>query len=148
MPPPLLIDAMRTYLIAQGAVRDPRTAGPAPPCWRSPRYGVPAPGEGDGTEVGADAVVGLFPTTGIARDPYDASVLRTDGMDVRIRSRTAPAAIAVDDAIRAALVDRRALTLVAGFQVVEVRLERPLGLLVSDEQGYDFIAGYLIERSA
>jgi hypothetical protein len=69
-------------------------------------------------------------------------------MDVRIRSRTAPAAIAVDDAIRAALVDRRALTLVAGFQVVEVRLERPLGLLVSDEQGYDFIAGYLIERSA
>ncbi len=146
--PTLLIDAVRDYLIAQGVVRDPRVAGNLAPCWRSPRHGVPAPGEGEGTEVGANAVVGLFPTTGIARDPYDASVLRTDGLDVRIRSRTAPAAIELDDAIRAKLVDKRALTLVAGFQVVEIRLERPLGLIVADDQGFDFVAGYLIERTA
>lgn len=146
--PTLLIDALRDYLIAQGVVRDPRTAGNLPPCWRSPKFGVPAPGEGEGSEVGANAVVGLFPTTGVAREPYDASVLRTDGLDVRIRSRTAPAAIELDDAIRAKLVDKRALTLITGFQVVEVRLERPLGLVVSDEQGFDFVAGYLIERAA
>lgn len=146
--PPLLIDGIRSYLIAEGVVRDPRTAGNLPPCWRSPRYGVPAPGEGEGAEVGATTVVGLFPTTGVAREPYDASVLRTDGLDVRIRSKTAPAAIQLDDAIRAKLVDKRALTLAAGFQVVEVRLERPLGLIVSDEQGFDFVAGYLIERAA
>jgi hypothetical protein len=145
---PLLIDAVRDYLIAEDVVRDPRTPGEAPPCWRSPRYGVPAPGEGEGDEVGPDVVVGLFPATGIAREPYDASVLRTDGLDVRIRSRTAPAGIRVDDAIREVLVDKRALQLVPELRVVEVRLERPLGLIVSDEQGYDYVAGYLIERAA
>ena len=147
MPTPLLIDACRDYLIAQGIVRDPRVAGAAPPCWRSPRNGVPAPGDGTGTEIGATVVVGLFPSTGIAREPYDASVLRTDGLDVRIRATTAPAAIALDDSIRAALMDKRGWTM-GGLQVVESRLERPLQLIVSDNQGYDFIAGYLIERHA
>lgn len=147
MPDPLLIDACRDYLIAQAIVRDPRTAGAAPPCWRSPRNGVPAPGDGTGTEIGATIVVGLFPSAGVAREPYDASVLRTDGLDVRIRSTTAPAAIELDDQIRTALMDKRGWTM-GGLTVVESRLERPLQLIVSDNQGYDFVAGYLIERRA
>lgn len=147
MPQPLLIDAVRSYLIAQGLVRDPRTAGSAPPCWRNPRNGVPAPGEGAAPEVGPTVVVGLFQATGIAREPYEASVLRTDGLDIRIRSTTAPAAIQLDDSIRAALSDKRAISL-GTLPIVEARLERPLALVESDEQGFDFIAGYLIERAA
>lgn len=144
---PLMIDACRDYLIAQSLVRDPRVAGAAPPCWRSPRSGVPAPGDGAGVEVGATVVVGLFPSTGIARAPYEALSLRTDGLDVRIRSLTAPAAIELDDTIRTALMEKRNWVM-GGLTVVESRLERPLQLISSDEQGYDFIAGYLIERLA
>ncbi len=128
-------------------MRDPRVAGAAAPCWRSPRNGVPAPGDGTGTEIGATVVVGLFPSAGVARAPYDASVLRTDGLDIRIRSTTAPAAIELDDRIRAALTDKRNF-LMGTLRIVESRLERPLNLIVSDNQGYDFISGYLIERHA
>ena len=144
---PLMIDACRDYLIAQALVRDPRVAGAAPPCWRSPRNGLPAPGDGTAPEIGTTLVVGLFPSTGIARAPYDAQALRTDGLDIRIRSTTAPAAIELDDSIRAVLMDKRNWSM-GGLTVVESRLERPLQLISSDEQGYDFIAGYLIERRA
>ena len=147
MPAPLLIDALRTYLIAQGLVRDPRTAGSAPPCWRSPRNGTPAPGDGTGTEVGATVVVALYTATGVARAPYEAQALRTDGLDVRIRSTTAPAAIELDDAIRAAVMDKRAWSM-GGLTIVESRLERPLQLVESTEQGFDFVSGWLFERSA
>ena len=144
---PLLIDACRTHLISQGLVRDPRTAGSLPPCWRSPRDGVPAPGDGNAPESGATVVVGLFPSSGIARRSFDASVLRTDGLDVRIRATTAPAAIELDDAIRTALMDKRDWSM-GGLTIVESSLFRPLGLVVSDQQGYDFVAGYLFERLA
>lgn len=147
MPSPLLIDACRTYLIAQGVVRDPRTAGALAPCWRSPREGVPAPGDGTGNEIGATVVVGLFTAAGIARDPYDALSLRTDGLDVRIRSTTAPAAIELDDLMRTALMDKRAWAM-GGLTIVESRLERPLQMIQSNEQGFDFVSGWLFERSA
>jgi hypothetical protein len=143
----LLIDAVRDHLITAGLVRDPRTAGPLPPCWRSPRNGVPAPGDGTTTEKGATVVVGLFPASGIARDPYDASVLRSDGVDIRIRATTPPAAIQLDDLIRAQLMDRRAWSM-GGLEIVESRLERPFNLVVSDEQGYDYISGWIFERAA
>lgn len=109
--------------------------------------GVPAPGDGEAPEVGTSVVVGLFPASGIARDPYEASVLRTDGVDVRIRSLRPPDAISIDDEIRTKIMDKRALTM-AGLEIVECRLERPMNLIVSDEQGYDFVTGYLFERSA
>ncbi len=147
MPTPLLIDALRDFLIAEGVVRDPRVAGADPPCWRSPRMGVPAPGDGDAPEMGASVVVGIFPAAGIARDPYEASVLRTDGIDIRIRSLRPPDAINLDDEIRGKIMDKRALSM-AGLQIVECRLERPMNLIVSDEQGFDYITGYLFERSA
>ena len=143
----LLIEALRDHLIAEGLVRDPRVAGSLPPCWRSPKNGVPAPGEGSGVEVGPTVVVALFPASGIPRAPYDAGVLRTDGLDIRIRSTTAPAAIQLDDQIRQVLVDQRAWDM-AGLQIVESRLERPLDLIYSDDQGFDFMAGYLFERAA
>ena len=143
----LLIEALRDHLIAEGLVRDPRVAGSLPPCWRSPKNGVPAPGEGNGTEIGPTVVVALFPASGIPRAPYDAGVLRTDGLDIRIRAKTAPAAIELDDQIRELLVDQRAWDM-AGLQIVESRLERPLDLIYSDDQGFDFMAGYLFERAA
>jgi len=143
----LLIDACRTYLIAEGLVRDPRVAGSLPPCWRSPREGTPAPGDGTSPEIGATIVVGLFPSAGIARAPFDALTLRTDGLDIRIRATTAPGAIALDDTIRTALMDKRNWTM-GGLTIVESRLERPLQLIQSDQQGFDFIAGYLFERLA
>ena len=143
----LLIDACRTYLIAQGLVRDPRTAGALPPCWRSPRDGVPAPGDGTGTEIGATVTVGLFTASGIPRDPYDALSLRTDGLDIRIRATTAPAAIQLDDQLRTALMDKRAWTM-GDLQIVESRLERPLQVVASDEQGFDFVSGWTFERAA
>ena len=74
-------------------------------------------------------------------------MLRTDGLDIRIRSKTAPAAIELDDQIRQLLVDQRAWDM-AGLQIVESRLERPLDLIYSDDQGFDFMAGYLFERAA
>ena len=141
-----LIEALRDHLVAAGLVRDPRVAGPLPPCWRTPANGVPAPGEGTTTERG-DLVVGLFPAPGIPMRSFDAGVLRKDGVDIRIRSKTAPAAIALDDAIRAELSDRRAYDL-AGLTIVESLLERPLDLIVSDDQGFDFLAGYVFERHA
>jgi len=145
MPTTLLIDALRDYLLASAVVRDPRNAGSLPPCWRTPRDGVPAPGEGEGAAVGEDVVVGLFPAPGLARDPYDASALRTDAVDLVIRSRTAPLAIQFDDQIRSLLVDKRGWTM-GGLQIVESRLVRPLDLVGSDKQAFDWVAGYTFER--
>lgn len=108
---------------------------------------MPAPGDGTGNEIGATAVVGLFTAAGIARDPYDALSLRTDGLDIRIRSTTAPAAIELDDLMRGALMDKRAWTM-GGLTIVESRLERPLQMIQSSEQGFDFLSGWLFERSA
>lgn len=145
MPEPLLLDALRTHLISAGLVRDPRTAGALPPAWRSPRRGVPAPGEGTGVEVGATVVVGLLPAQGIAEKAYDATYLRTDGVDVYIRATTAPAAIALDDAIRAIVLDRRGWTM-GGLTIVEAQLYRTLSLVDSDEQAFNFVAGYTFQR--
>lgn len=141
----LLIDCLRTCLIEEGLVRDPKIAGPLPPCWRSPKNGVPAPGEGSVPEIGPTVVVALYTAPSIPRSSYDASVLRTDGLDIRIRATTAPAAIELDDQIRAVLVDQRAW-MMGGLEIVESRLERPLDLIYSDDQGFDFTAGYLFER--
>lgn len=146
MTPPLLIEALRQYLVTAGVVRDPRNAGPLPPCWRSPRLGVPAPGEGNGVEVGPTVVVGLLPAPGVPRAPHDATYLRTDGVDVYIRATSAPAAIALDDLIRAQLVDRRGWTM-NGLQIVESSLYRAQSPVGSDAQAFDFVTGYLFERS-
>lgn len=141
-----LIEALREHLIDEGIVRDPRVAGSLPPCWRSPKNGVPQPGQGTTVEKG-DPVVGLFPAPGVPMRSYDAGVLRKDGVDIRIRSSTPTAAIDLDDQIREVLSDQRAYQL-GDLLIVESLLERPLDLVVSDDQGYDFVAGYIFERHA
>lgn len=142
----LLIDCLRTELISAGLVRDQKVPGSLPPCWRTPRNGVPAPGEGSATEKGDTVVVALYPASGIPRRPHDAGVLRTDGVDIRIRAKASVDAIELDDQIREILVDRRGW-IMGGLQIVESRLERPLDLIYSDDQGFDFVAGYLFERT-
>ena len=141
----LLIDALRTHLIDEGLVRDPRTAGTLPPCWRSPKRGVPAPGEGTGVEVGNSLVVGILHAPGIPETQYNATYLRTDGVDIAIRSSNPPDALELDDQIRAALADKRAWTM-GGLQIVESSLYRTLSLLKSDEQGYNWVCGYTFQR--
>ena len=144
--PVLLIEALRNALIAEGLVRDPKVAGPLPPCWRTPVNGVPAPGQGTDTEKG-DLVVGLFPAPGVPMRSYDAGVLRKDGVDIRYRSKQTPAIIELDDAIREIISDRRAYDL-GGLTIVESLLERPLDLVANDDQGFDYLSGYIFERHA
>jgi hypothetical protein len=49
--------------------------------------------------------------------------------------------------MRAALMDKRAWAM-GGLTIVESRLERPLQMIQSNEQGFDFVSGWLFERSA
>jgi hypothetical protein len=134
---------MRTHLVSSGVVRDPRVAGSLPPCWRSPRKGVPAPGDGPGVEQG-DPTVGLFVGVGVPEAPHDASWLRTDTVDIVIRSTTAPGAVALDDAIRYQLVDRRDWSM-GGLLVVETQLTRPLSQVGADEVCFDWTCSYTVQ---
>lgn len=141
-----LLEHLRDYLIAEGIARKPAVAGAGHPLWLDPRHGVPAPGEGDSAvEIDADVVLGAFQVSGIPRGPYADSVLRTDAVDLWIRSRISPLAYGVDDALRQALVDRRAWDM-AGMTIVESSLFRPLQRLGSDDDGYVFTSQYLFER--
>jgi hypothetical protein len=67
-------------------------------------------------------------------------------VDVYIRAVTTPDAVAVDDAIRAALVDKRGWTM-GGLQIVESSLYRAFSRVGQDDQAFDFISGYTFERS-
>lgn len=141
-----LLPHLRDFLIAQNLVRKPSVAGAAHPLWLDPRNGVPAPGEGvNATEKDADVVLGAFQVSGIPKPPYEASVLRTDAVDVWIRARIAPLAYQTSDAIIAALADQRQFDL-AGLTIVECLLFRPLQRLGSDENGFDFTMQFTFER--
>lgn len=141
-----LLPHLRDYLIAQGLVRKPSTAGAAHPLWLDPRDGVPAPGEGaSAVERDADVVLGAFQVSGIPKPPYEASVLRTDAVDIWIRSRIAPLAYQTADPIIAAIGDQRQFDL-AGLTIVECLLFRPLQRLGSDENSFDFTMQFTFER--
>lgn len=141
-----ILPHLRDFLIAQGLVRKPSVAGAAHPLWLDPRLGVPAPGEGvNATEVDGDVVLGAFQVSGIPKPPYEASVLRTDAVDVWIRARMAPFAYTVGDAIVEALADQRQFDL-AGLTIVECLLFRPLQRLGSDAQAFDFTMQFTFER--
>lgn len=139
-----LLDAMRTYLIAQNIVRSPRVPGAAPPLWIAPRDGTPAPGEGsDATEKGSDAVLSIVRTGGIPGDSYE-SFLRKPTVDIRLRTRTAKIAYDIDMLLRDALHDKRAWDM-AGLTVVESLQFRELQSLGSDAQSFDFVTEYVFE---
>jgi hypothetical protein len=71
--------------------------------------------------------------------------LRTDGVDLVIRSKNPPDAIALDDSIRAVIQDKRGWTM-GGLQIIESTLYRPLSLVGSNDQSFDWSAGYLFQR--
>jgi hypothetical protein len=139
-----LLTHLRDHLIAEGLVRRPSVAGAAPPMWLEPRDGVPAPGEGENaTEIGPTTVVGAYLTGGIPPRPYMA-MLRRDTVDVWLRSQRAPLNFQLEVAIRTAVIDRRDWTM-AGLQVVESLMWRPLQRLESGPQGYTHIFSLIFE---
>lgn len=128
-------DKLRTYLIAQGVVRDPRVAGALPPCWRQPAEGVPAPGEGTGTEVGPTAVVGLLRSGGLTSPRFEKE-WRRDIVDIWLRTSTWPLAESIYADMRSKLIDKRNWNM-GGIVIIESLEWRPLQLLSSDmNQGF------------
>jgi hypothetical protein len=142
---PRLLAAMRDHLIAQGIVRKPSVVGSAPPLWVEPALGTPAPGEGQGVEVGDELVLASFLTGGIAPDPY-GSWHRQVIVDMRLRAKRDRPYLAedVELAITKALIDRRDW-MMAGLYVVESEQWRALQRLGSDEQGYEYVCAYTFE---
>jgi hypothetical protein len=94
-----------------------------------------------------DPTVGLFVGTGVPEARHDASWLRTDTVDIVIRSTTAPAAIALDDAIRYQLVDRRNWSM-GGLLVVESEMSRALSQVGADEVCFDWTCSYTVQYQA
>jgi hypothetical protein len=143
---PTLLDHLRDHLISESIVRSPRTAGAAPPLWLEPREGIPAPGEGSGSEVGADAVLGAYFTGGIASQPWE-SFIREDTIDLWLRTRTAPIAFTLWQQLREELIDKRNWNM-AGLTIIESREWRPLQPLYRDAQAFTFVASIVFERYA
>jgi hypothetical protein len=144
-----LLNDLRTYLVAQGVARVPRTAGSAPPLWLEPRNGVPAPGEGqNSTERGADAVLGVYlnPAGGIPARPFESS-MRADVIELRYRTSKASVAADLEQQVRAALIDKR--DLIFGSQrVIDIEEWRALTRIGSDDQGFEFLSSYVIWQYA
>lgn len=142
-----LLPHLRDYLIGLDLVRKPGTPGALHPLWLDPRDGVPAPGDGNPTERDADVVYGAFQVMGIPKPPYEQRVLRTDAVDIWVRSRTAPLAYQAADPIIEALADQRQFDL-AGLSIIECLLFRPLQKLGSDENGFTHTMQFTFERYA
>lgn len=143
-----LLPPLRNYLIAQGIVRKPSVAGELPPLWLDPRDGVPLPGAGENAvEIGPTAVLGAFQVSGIPRERYEQRILRTDAVDVWIRTKTAPAVHSIADALVEALADLRQWDM-SGLPIIESLLFRPLQRLGSDEDSFDWTMQFTFERYA
>lgn len=144
-----LLPALRRYLVTEGIVRVPGTFGTDPPLWLEPRNGVPAPGDQNVNPIEdhPDVVLGAYIPNGLPRRPYEQNVLRTDFVDFRIRARLAPFAHAIADDLHEALADKRDW-LMDDLRIIETLNVRPLGWLASDEQAYDFVMQFSVERYA
>ena len=143
-----LLDYVTDYLVAQNLVRKPNVAAPGgdpnrPVLWRSPRNGVPAPGEGSGTEVSPALVVGAFRSTGEATQPWE-SFRELPYVDFRIRAARADLVFPFEDTLRALLHDKRAWDM-AGLQVIESLQFRALQFIGSDNQAFDYSTEYRFE---
>jgi hypothetical protein len=140
-----LLPPFRDYLVSQGIVRKPSVAGSTPPLWLEPRLGVPAPGEGnDPTEIGADAVIGAWTSSGIAPQPFNAG-RRLDFIDIRMRTKIAPTAHQIEEQIRVVLLDKRNWQM-STLTIIETLIYRELQSLGSDEQGFDWVMTFSFER--
>lgn len=141
---PNLLGNLRQLLINNGLVRDPRDGTTTlPPCWISPRFGVPAPGQTDGlksVEVGPNMVVGLNPRTGIPSARYEG-FMRVDHVEVVFRARTAEPIQSLENSIRALVSDKRGWMMV-NMPVNESLLFSGLQFLASDNLGFVFREEY------
>lgn len=160
-PNPDLLTHFRDFLIAGDLVRDPRVeAGdpPEPPFWRQPREGAIAPGEKDGIEADDGLVISAFITdtapSSVVEDPY----WRKDVVTIRLRSAAGAQGNAVWGS--KAVLDfewrMRALLLgdhagqrdgfeMAGLSVISLQLWRGLSFIGSDDQGFDYSTGYIVQ---
>jgi hypothetical protein len=133
-----LPDRVFQDLINKAIVRDPRVAGALPPAFRDPADGVPAPGEGAGTEIGPTAVVGIQSGVGIPA-PFMEEQWRSDTIDITIRTLKSPDAKVLYAKIREALIGppfRMGGTL-AGMRIIQAREWNGLALLDSSRaQGF------------
>ena len=138
---------LRDYLITAGVVRDPTTVGSLPPCWRMPRDGTPAPGEGNNVvERGADVVVGIWRSGELAPAVCEGS-FRADWVDFTIRSRTAPLGEDFEEALRAALIDRQNFRLTpTGERIQQTEVFRGFSFVHADQQAFNWNVGYLFRR--
>jgi hypothetical protein len=144
-----LLDHYKSYLVTQGLVRDPDSAGSVPPIWRHPINGLKAPGEGSGTQVGPDSVVGLFHAGGFPAALLE-SAWRQDMMDVVIRARTAPIAVALHKDLRSVTLDRFNWRMgdPGGITIMQTQEMRPLQPLSPQTQFYTFIWGVVFQYYA
>jgi hypothetical protein len=146
VPAPRLLDALKTHLISQGLVRDPRTAGVLPPFWRQPRLGTPAPGEtpsgGSSVEAG-DPVAAAFISGGFPIGRFE-SAWRRPTVEVRVRASKAPTAEDLCESIIAATIDRTNWTM-GNRLIIESQMWRPLTPAGSDEQGFDYLFAIAFE---
>jgi hypothetical protein len=111
--------------------------------WLEPQQGVPAPGEGAGTEVGSDLVLGAYLTNGVAPGRFE-SWWRQPIIDLRFRGRSVQTIQTTELAISKVLIDRVDWTM-GGLYLVEAEQWRALQRLGSDEQGYEFVASYIFQ---
>ena len=152
-----ILTAFREELLAAGLVRRPGDAGALPPAHGERRGGTPAPGEGEGTEVHADLVIGIRASGELAEGTgYETAQRRRLVVDVTYRSAGAAGsklAFSVDAGIRARLFRPETnygygfmLGTAAAIFAHQVALFGGLGLIGENEQGVtDRLAKYVIE---
>jgi hypothetical protein len=156
---PDLLTKIRDHLIAADVVRDPRVAGDEPPFWRNPEDGAVAPGEKSGTEADDGVVISAFLTDGVTPPDTEQHLHRYDVVTIRVRtapsSAGAPkwgskAALDFDWDLRAALLgdtrEEHVSFQLGNLTVVELKLWRPLSFIGSDEQGFDYSTGYIVQE--
>lgn len=138
-----LLENLATYLVAQGLVKQPGAVGAPPPLYIDPRDGVPAPAA---VAPATDAVLGAFVTGGIPARVREAE-LRKDVVDIWIRTKTSPRAHAIEEQIRAVLIDKMDWQMGA-MHISETLQWRPLQRFESNADGYTYLTAYIFERRA
>ncbi len=140
-----LLPNIRDFLVAQNAVRLPRTAGALHPLFLEPRNGAVAPGGADSsTENDADVIVSAFIAPGIPPRTYE-SFWRTDGIDFWIRARTAPLAVQFEALLRDKLHGQQNV-MMGAERIVQAGIFTSMRRLGSGPEGYTFLTGYLVQH--
>lgn len=113
------------------------------PMFIDPREGPPAPGERKGTENNDNAILSLVYTGGFTFPPHN-KFRRKPTFDFWIRTKSPVLAAEIDSRLRVLLHDKRDWDM-AGLQVIESQLWRPMQPVGSGPQGYSFTVSYALE---